>query len=76
VNALGYLIGSRECVCMPAADSCIADYIGRWRPSSFPPEAAVLAQQVVADCGRLKSAAPSKRLRLPGGRSASAARQR
>ena len=32
---------------MPAADGSIAGYIGRWRPPSVPPEAAVFARQVV-----------------------------
>jgi hypothetical protein len=33
---------------MPAPDSSIAGYIGRWRPSSVPPEAATFARQVVS----------------------------
>ena len=38
---------------MPAADNSIAGYIGRWRPSSVPPEAAAFGRQVVAGCGPL-----------------------
>jgi hypothetical protein len=33
---------------MSAADGSIAGYIGRWRPSSVPPEAAAFARQVVS----------------------------
>src|SRR5215470_13394263 len=36
---------------MPAPDSSIAGYIGRWRPSSVPPEAAAFARAVVASAG-------------------------
>ena len=35
---------------MSAADG-IAGYIGRWRPSSVPPEAAAFARQVVTAAG-------------------------
>jgi len=33
---------------MPASDGSIGGYIGRWRPSSVPPEAAAFARQVVS----------------------------
>ena len=36
---------------MAAADNGIAGYIGRWRPSSAPPQAAAFARQVVTASG-------------------------